>query len=292
MILRNIVYFFREAFRSLFRNRLLTLATVSTVCICVLILGMAVLITANASNFMRHLESDVEIVAFVDKSLTPSRVKDLREEISSIPGIEEIRFVSREEGFKKLQQKMGNENLKETVGQNPLPDTYEIKAKDPHEVPKIAKRIEKIDGIYKVKYGQGIVEKLFEVTRWVRIVSIAIIVLLALGAVFLIATTVRLAIFSRRKEIYLMKLIGATDWFIRWPFFIEGLVLGTAGALVAVGILALAYNSLIGNMQTVFFLPLVIKDEVVNRLYLSLVGTGAFLGILGTFISVNRFLKV
>lgn len=162
----------------------------------------------------------------------------------------------KKKALKSCSKKMGNENLKETVGQNPLPDTYEIKAKDPHEVPKIAKRIEKIDGIYKVKYGQGIVEKLFEVTRWVRIVSIAIIVLLALGAVFLIATTIRLAIFSRRKEIYLMKLIGATDWFIRWPFFIEGLVLGTAGALIAVGILALAYNSLIGNMQTVFFLPL------------------------------------
>lgn len=290
--MRNIIYFFREALRSLSRNRLLTLATVSTVCICVLILGVALLITVNAGNFMKHLESDVEIVAFIDKSLTPSQVKGIEEEIRAIPGIDRIKFVSKEEGLKKLQQKMGTENLKETIGENPLPDTYEIKAKDPHKVPGIARKIEKIDGIYKVKYGQGVVERLFQVTRWVRVVSTAVIVLLGLGAVFLIATTIRLAIFSRRKEIYLMKLIGATDWFIRWPFFIEGFILGTLGALVAVGILALAYNSLISNMQTVFFLPLVAKAEVVNRIYLSLIGVGSLLGILGTFISVNRFLKV
>lgn len=290
--MRNIAYFCREAWRSLSRNRLLTLATVSTVCICVLILGVALLITVNAGNFMKHLESDVEIVAFVDKSLTPSQVEELGEELAAIPGIESIRFVSREEGLKKLQQKMGISSLKETIGENPLPDTYEIKAKDPHTVPKIARKIAGIEGIYKVKYGQGVVERLFQVTRWVRIVSIAIIVLLGLGAVFLIATTIRLAIFSRRKEIYLMKLIGATDWFVRWPFFIEGFILGTLGALIAVGILALAYNSLISNMQTVFFLPLVAKAEVVNRIYLSLIGVGSFLGIIGTFISVNRFLKV
>ncbi|MBO8159019.1 permease-like cell division protein FtsX [Thermosyntropha sp.] len=292
MILRNFNYFSREAFRSLSRNRLLTLATISTVCICMLILGIAVLITVNASNFMQHLESDVEIVAFIDKSVMPSQVQLIGKEISTIQGVKRVKFVSKEEGLEQLQEKMGNKNLKETIGENPLPDTYEVQAENPHDVPEIARTIEKIDGIYKVKYGQGVVERLFEVTKWVRIVSITVIVLLAFGAVFLVATTIRLAIFSRRKEIYLMKLIGATDWFIRWPFFIEGLVLGTFGALVAVGILALAYNSLINNMQMVFFLPLVVKSEVINRLYLSLVGIGALLGIVGTFISVNRFLKV
>ncbi|SHG53744.1 cell division protein FtsX [Thermosyntropha lipolytica DSM 11003] len=290
--MRNIAYFWREAWRSLSRNRLLTLATVSTVCICVLILGVALLLTVNAGNFMKHLESDVEIVAFVDKSLTPSQVKAIGKELTAIPGIDKVKFVSREEGLKKLQQKMGMEKLEETIGENPLPDTYEIKASDPREVPHLARKIEKIEGIYKVKYGQGVVEKLFQVTRWIRIVSMAVIILLALGAVFLIATTIRLAIYSRRKEIYLMKLIGATDWFIRWPFFIEGFILGTLGALVAVAILALAYNSLISNMQTVFFLPLVAKAEVVNRIYLGLIGVGSLLGIVGTYISVNRFLKV
>lgn len=290
----SIIYFLREAFKSLSRNRLLSFATISTVAISILILGFAVLLTINASALMNYLESDVEIVAFLEKDLTKSQISDIKQDLTAITGVKSVNFVSREKALDKLQESYGGKeyNLKETLGKNPLPNSYEIKADDPHNVSKIAAQVKKIDGIYKVNYGQGVVERLFKVTRWVRIVSMVFIVLLVFAAVFLIATTIRLAIFARRKEIYLMKLIGSTDWFVRWPFFIEGVFLGATGGLIAILVLAAGYGSLISHMDALFFLPLVTNAKILSNVYISLLICGAVLGVLGTWISLNRFLDV
>ena len=232
MKISNGVYFAREAAKSFSRNRLLSFATVSTVTICILILGMAVLLTMNAGLFMNRLESDVQMIAFLDKSLNQRQINAARDKIKEIEGIKSVEFISRDKSLEQLQETYGREyDLKTTLGSNPLPHTFKIEAHNPQEVAQIAQQVDKIAGVYKVNYGQGVVERLFQVTRWVRIISIAFIVVLAAGAVFLIATTTRLSVFARRKEIYLMKLIGATDWFIRWPFFIEGIFLGVAGGL-------------------------------------------------------------
>ena len=290
----SIIYFLREAFKSLSRNRLLSFATISTVAISILILGFAVLLTINAGALMNYLESDVEIVAFLEKDLTKSQISDVKRDLTAITGVKSVNFVSREKALDKLQESYGGKeyNLKETLGKNPLPNSYEIKADDPHNVSKIAAQVKKIDGIYKVNYGQGVVERLFKVTRWVRIVSMVFIVLLVFAAVFLIATTIRLAIFARRKEIYLMKLIGSTDWFVRWPFFIEGVFLGALGGLIAILVLAAGYGSLISHMDALFLLPLVTNAKILSNVYISLLICGAVLGVLGTWISLNRFLDV
>lgn len=290
----SFIYFFREAGKSLKRNRLLSFATVTTVAICILILGFGVLFTLNASNFMNHLESDVQIRAFLDNDLTSSQVSDIGREIEGMPGVKSHYFVSRDEALQQMQKDFGRReyDLKKTLGKNPLPHTYVVKVENPREVSNVAARLNSMPGIYKVNYGKGTVERLFKVTRWMRIIGIVFIVLLLVGAIFLIATTVRLAIFARHKEIYLMKLIGSTDWFVRWPFFIEGTLLSTLGALVSIGILAIAYGSLIGKMDNLFFIQLVTDAGILRNLYLILLGTGACLGVVGTWISLNRFLKV
>jgi len=295
MNIKNVAYFFREAFTSLTRNRLLSIATVSTMVICVLLLGIAVLMTINAGSFINRLESDIEIIVFLDNSMTSTQIVDMKTTIEKQDGVKSVVFVSREQALQNLQKKFADKNydLGKTVGKNPLPDSYEVKAKNPQNVGALAEQIKKMPGVYKVNYGQGLVERLFQVTKWVRIISIGFIVVLALGAVFLIATTIRLAIFARRKEIYLMKLIGATDWFVRWPFFIEGILLGSVGALISILLLSVGYGSLLNNMQTaLFFIPLVNKPNLLFNVYLSLLGTGVLLGALGTYISLNRFLDV
>ncbi len=293
--LKNFGYFFGETFQSLRRNRLLSIATVSTVAICILILGVAVLMTINASYFMNQLESDIEIMVFVDNSLDNSQLSDLEYKIESLSGVKSVEFVSKDQALKSLQAKFADKeyDLKQTLGKNPLPNGFEVKAERPQDVAKLAQKIDKLDGVDKVNYGQGVIERLLKVTQWIRIISIALIVFLAMGAVFLIATTIRLAIFSRRKEIYLMKLIGATDWFVRWPFFIEGVLLGSLGSLIAISLLALGYGSLLNNIQTaIFFIPLVKNPKLLLDIYLALLASGAVLGMMGTFISLNRFLKV
>jgi len=294
MILYNIKYFFKQAFRSMSRNRLLSLATVSTVAVCVLILGIALLLFLNASNFMANLESDVQINAYLKKDLTNSQISDIRYQIEAMDGIDSVTFVSQDQALQELQKSFGGEkyNLGTTMGRNPLPHSYEIKAKDPHNVPTLAVQIEQLNGVDRVNYGQGLVERLFKITAWIRMTSIIIIALLALGAVFLIATTIRLAIYARRKEIYLMKLVGATDWFVRWPFFLEGVLLGSAGAAVSLVILIIGYSSILKNVQNILFLSLLSSPEVLYALYASLLLSGAVLGTLGTLISINRYLDV
>ena len=293
MKISNGVYFAREAAKSFSRNRLLSFATISTVTICILILGMAVLLTMNAGLFMNRLESDVQMIAFLDKSLSQRQINAARDEIKEIDGIKSVEFISRDKSLADLQETYGRDyDLKTTLGSNPLPHTFKIEAQNPQEVAQIAEQVDKIVGVYKVNYGQGVVERLFQVTRWVRIISIAFIVVLAAGAVFLIATTTRLSVFARRKEIYLMKLIGATDWFIRWPFFIEGIFLGVAGSLLAVLLLGLGYQALLQNIGSMVMVTLMSDTVLLGQIYLSLVATGAILGVLGTYISLNRFLDV
>jgi cell division transport system permease protein len=295
MKIKNLGYYFREAFTSLSRNRLLSIATVSTMAICILFLGTAVLMTINAGNFMNRLESDIQIVAFMDNSLNKAQVAEIKSSIGKLDGVESVVFVSKDQALEKMQSKFAEKDydLGKTLGKNPLPDSYEVKAQKPQDVANLAQNIKTIPGVYKVNYGQGVVERLFQVTKWVRIISIGFIVLLIMGAVFLIATTIRLAIFARRKEIYLMKLIGATDWFVRWPFFIEGIMLGLVGSLVSVVLLAVGYSALVNNLQTaLFFIPLVYQKDLLINLYLSLLTAGAVLGLLGSYISLNRFLDV
>lgn len=295
MNFKNIRYFFRDAFLSLYRNRLLSFATVSTMAICILILGIAVALTLNAGSLIDRLESDVEIIVYIEKDIDSVKMPGIRKDIEKIEGISSISFISKEQGLKELEEKLGSEQytLAETLDNNPLPNRYDVKADNPHEVPEIAAKIENISGVSKVNYGKGIVERLFKVTTGVRTISLVFIALLAFAAVFLIATTIRLSIFARRKEIYLMKLIGATDWYVSWPFYIEGVLLGLAGGFVAVVFLALGYGTVVQNIQaSVFFIPMVDDFNILLQLYLSLLGVATVLGIIGTSISLRRFLNV
>jgi len=294
MILHHTKYFFSQAFNSISRNRLLSLATVTTVTVCILILGIAMLLFLNTSNLMSNLESDVEINAFLNKDLTQSQIADVKTQIEALPGIDSVLFVSKDQALQNLQKSFGGEsyNLGTTMGRNPLPNSYQIKAKDPHNVPALAAQIGQLYGVDKVNYGEGLVERLFKLTQWIRTISIVIILLLSMGAVFLIATTIRLAIYARRKEIYLMKLIGATDWFVRWPFFLEGVLLGSCGALIALILLIAGYSSILHNVKAVLFISLLNNSGILFTVYGGLLLTGAVLGTVGTLISLNRYLDV
>ncbi|MGI6514608.1 MAG: permease-like cell division protein FtsX [Syntrophomonadales bacterium] len=292
----TIKYFLREARISLARNRLLSLATATTVSICIFILGMAILLFMNSGELIEKLESDVEIVAFLDEDLTLRERNQLEERLKKHPGVLSVSFVSRDKALASLEKKLGQgeyDLLATLEGNNPLPDSFRIKGENPRQVEQLAKELAGMQGISKLRYGQEVVRQLFAATRWVRIISVFIVVFLGVAAVFLVATTIRLTIFSRRKEIYIMKLVGATNRFIRAPFFLEGIALAGAGTVFALICLYLGYHYLLENIQPALaFLPLINDDRVLLNLFLGLGGAGIGLGIIGTFISVNRFLNV
>jgi cell division transport system permease protein len=288
-------YAFRDAFRSMKRNKVMTFASVATVAISLLILGCAWLLVLNSQHLANVMESELEINAYIKKDLTREDALNLRRKFEAIGGVAQVTFVSKEEGLKGLQERFGEDaSIVDALGgNNPLPDMYRLKAKIAEDVPRIAGEVEGIPEVENVRYGQGVVEKLLALTNWMRTVGVIAVVAIGLAAIFLIATSIRITVFSRRREIGIMKLVGATNWYIRWPFFLEGMIVGLVGAVLAIFSLHLFYAKLVQNVVlTLNFLPILRDTSIIFNVYKSLLLIGAFLGAAGSAISLRRFLKV
>lgn len=295
MKLSSLSYAFRDALRSLWRNKFMTLASIATVAISLLILGTAWLLVINSNYLATVMESELEINVYLKDDVAREEAEGMKEVFASIAGVAEVVFVPREEGLKMLEDRFGEStNLLEALGdKNPLPDVYRIKALEATSVPEIANAAAGLDRVEKVRYGQGMVEKLLALTQWLRTAGLVVIVAIALAAIFLIATTIRLTVFARRREIGIMKLVGATNWYIRWPFFLEGMMIGLTGALIAVGLINIFYGELTKNLAlTVSFLPVMRDTATLYSIYRYLLIMGTGLGALGSAISLRRFLKV
>ncbi|MCG1013060.1 ABC transporter permease [Tepidanaerobacter sp. GT38] len=290
MKLRTIKYFFRESFTSLIRNRWMSLASIGAVASALIILGSFLLLSVNFDYILKDVESQVEITAYLEDSVDEADITKLNNGIAAIEGVKEIKFISKEEAIEEFKEQVGREILEGI--ENPLPNSFRIKVNDPHEVAAIAEKIQRFAGIDEVKYGKGIVEKLFNIIHWVRIIGMVIMAVFAAVSIFIISNTIRLTVFARRREINIMKYIGATDWFVRWPFLIEGMVLGLIGSSLAIGILAVAYNYLYIavkiNIPMIALLPI----EQFYDYALGFLGIGMLIGAFGSSFSIKRFLNV
>lgn len=295
MKIKTIAYFFREAVISMRRNGWMSMASVGTMAICLLVVGTALLLVLNTNRVVTSIESNIEIIAYIQTGTTAESSVQLGGQIRIMPEVAEVEFISKEKALESLTQKFGSQHnlIAALGGTNPLPDAYKIKAKKPDDVAGLASTIAALPQVEKVRYGQGLVEKLFALTKWLKLICAGVMVFLALAAVFLVATNIRLTLFARRREIQIMKLVGATNWFIRWPFFLEGMFLGLVGAAIAAGILAVSYSVLIGHLQvTLAFIPLVADPKLLGQVYGGLLAAGTTLGAVGTVISLFRFLDV
>jgi len=295
MKVKTIGYFFKQALKSILRNFWMSFASVATVAVSLIILGAFILLTANTSYIAHEVEQDVEIAVFLYVDTPEDEVKALGDELQDIPGVASVELVPKEEGLRQLSRQFGEEHdlVSALGGKNPLPDYYIVKAEEPQKVSLIVKEIEKLPHVEKVNYGQGVVEKLFSITRWIRIGGIVTVAVLAACTVFLIAVTIRLTIYARRKEVNIMKSVGATNWFIRWPFLLEGIFLGFFGALIASIVLYFSYILLIDKITAAFsFLPVQRDLSVLKNMVLVVLPTGPLIGFLGSLLSLQRYLKI
>jgi cell division transport system permease protein len=293
--IRTIAYYFREAFLSIFRNGWLSLAAAATVAISLVILGCSLLVVVNTDRLADQLESSVEISAFLKDGLEQEEIRELNDKIRFLPGVVEVQFVPKEEALQEMRRSFGSRQdiLDGLEDDNPLPDTFRIKTRRADQVVEVARKISSLDGVEDVRYGQGLVERLVVVTRWIRVVGVGAMILVGAAAIFLISTTIRLSVFARRREIGIMKYLGATNWFVRFPFLIEGMVLGLLGSLLAAALVYTGYLSLVEHMARAMpFIPLVSDGQVIFRLLAALVGLGLGIGALGSTISIHRFLNV
>lgn len=197
--------------------------------------------------------------------------------------------------MERFKERLGDQKtLLEALDEtNPLPDAFEVLITRPELVKTAAESIERFDGVESAKYGQDVMEHLFDMTRLIRIFGFSLMLVLALATLFIISNTIRLTVFARRKEIAIMKYVGATDWFIRWPFMLEGMVLGFFGSIVAAIILRIVYTGIAEKIyDTLAFFPLIPEQPFLTYITIIVIISGMAIGAVGSAVSIKRFLKV
>lgn len=295
---RTIARHFRESFKSLGRNSWMTIASVSAVTVTLLLVGVFTVIMMNLNKVADDLENDVEIRVMidiiVDKEETKAAETKLINEIKSLPNVEEVTYSSREDELNKLIKDFGDE-LSLFEQNNPLYNVLYVKAKDPQQTAEVAKQVDSLEFTNEVKYGEGKVEKLFNFLEIARNVGLVLILGLLFTAMFLISNTIRITIIARKDEIEIMKLVGATNSFVRIPFVLEGMWLGIIGSIIPMVAVTIAYYNIYELLAPKLKGELFQILEVAPLMYQVnglIVGIGIFIGVWGSFMSVRKFLKV
>ena len=295
MKLRTGEYFIAEVFRSLRRNNWMTFASIGTVTVSLFVLGVFLILVLNMNRLAGMLESQVQISVYLEDHLTDREKRQIEYDITSLQGIDTVKYVDRKTAKARLQERLGDQKylLDALSEDNPLPDAFEVTVKTPAVVESAAGAIASMSGVEEAKYGQDVIEHLFDITRLMRIFGLVLMLLLGAATLFIIANTIRLTVFARRKEIAIMKYVGATDWFIRWPFLLEGIVLGCLGGIIAAVALRSFYAAMAAQIySTLAFFPLMPQYPFMNYVTLAILGSGIVIGAIGSLISLKRFLKV
>ena len=293
MTLNSLDYIFREVFSSIRRNVWLSLASVLTVMISLVILGASVFFLLNASNLAENFESQLEIAVFAQDRLNSTEVQTLGKEIGGLEGVATVELVPKEQALKEFSKSMSSTSIVSDLGDtNPFPDKFTVQVTDPQQVISIADSIKGLSGVDNVVYGKGIVDTLLKFTNWLRWVGISIVLAFAIASLVLISLNIKMNVFSRRREIQIMKLVGASNGFIRWPFLIEGMFLGLVGGLLAILIVGFGYNWLAEYIRsTLTFIPVVEEASLIWQVLGILILSGMGLGAAGSVISLRKFLR-
>lgn len=294
-ILKNNI---KDGIKSVFRNFSLSLASISCITITLILVGVSIILSYNVNNFTKQIESDVSIVIFLDKQINAQSAKDIEQKINNVGNINSIKFESKEQVKKDMQ---GESEIFDTImsqwdeSSNPLQDTYTVKVKDIESIGTTADAIKKIDGVDVVKYGEGMVETLVNIFDTVKKVTIAIVIALVLVTVFLISNTIKIAISSRKRQIEIMRLVGASNSYIRRPFFVEGIVLGFLGSIIPLFACCYGYIFFYDKFNGNLFTPLISltkPDDVIFQLIAIIFAIGIVVGAFGSYRAVRKFLKI
>lgn len=285
----------RQSLRGLRQNALMSLASALTVALSLLVAGLFGLIIINLGHLATLAERQVEVTVFLNDSLPDQGVRAVEAQLKAMPGVTQVDFVSKDEALNRLKAVFANDKdlLAEVEQQNPLYRSFEVHTDQPEHIQPTAEAAGKLNGVVKVNYKQDLIDRLFRVTRAIRVAGLVIMVVLALAMVMIISNTIRITVFARRREIAIMKLVGATDGFIRWPFVCEGVFLGVVGAGFTSLALWSSYSwAWSGVQRGMPFIPLLPKQPLLLDLTVLILGAGALIGAIGSALSLRRFLRV
>ncbi len=295
MKLQTIEYYFREVGASIVRNRRMSFASVGTVAVSLFVLGVVFILVMNMTKMASALESQVQISVYLEDELSEGGRKEIEKSLKAMTRISNVEYINKVEALKILQERLGEQKkILDALGDsNPLPNSFLVTVKSADDVKKTAATISKLTGVEEVKYGQDVAANLFDLTHLIRVFGLILMLLLTFATIFIISNTIRLTVFARQKEIAIMKYVGATDWFIRIPFILEGTCLGLVGGSFSAIALRSFYSAAVTKIySTLAFLPLIEQYPFINYLTVGIIFSGIAIGILGSTISLKKFLEV
>ncbi|HTU87503.1 MAG TPA: permease-like cell division protein FtsX [Solirubrobacteraceae bacterium] len=291
-------FFLREAIRSMRRSAAPSFAALATVVVTMVVLGVFIPIVQATNGAADSVRGRVEVDVYMNTNATSADDARVQSELRGLPHVKSVQFVSKQQAYD--EQKAADPQAYALLGSNPLPDTFHVVPTNPSDVLTVHTEIASsgpggglIDSsIQSVSNKQTDTKKILEVTNLVTITAAVLTVLLVLASIGLIANTIRLSLYARRREVEVMKLVGATDWFIRWPFVIEGVVVGAAGALLALAVLGVTKVALLDPLANNWTLIAAPRTIPFSGLVAVLLGAGVLVSALGSGLSLRRFLRV
>lgn len=292
---KNIGYLLREGIRSIFRHGFMSFAAICVTVACLIIMGSFSLILYNLNIMVHDLEQENEILVYVDENLTEAEAKSVGSQINLIENVNQSRFVSREEALENFVEKQGDENLFDGLDSTTLRHRFVVTLLDNSRMEATVELIRPIEGVAEISAPYELEEGFRTIERALQIASIAIIVVLLIVTLFIISNTIKLAMLDRKDEIAIMKMVGATDGFVRLPFFVEGFVIGLIGAAVAFVLQWGLYDFLVARIDNVDSLQLfnfVPFHEVLWVMVPAFALAGLFVGVFGSLMSIRKFLDV
>lgn len=288
----------RDAFKSVIRNFSLSLASISCISITLIIVAIGLMASLNVNNFTKVIKKDVTIVVFVKREVEEKDLGVIRAKLDQIDNITAIDYKSKAQLREEMQSTSDllNATMKEwSEGDNPLKDTFQIKVDDIEKIGDTASLISSIDGIDSVNYGETMVNKFLSAFKMIEKGTVLVVVLLIVVTVFLIINTIKLTIFSRKREISIMRVVGASNFSIKMPFVIEGMVLGIFGSIIPTILIIYGYFALYNHFNGQIYSPLIqlIKPEpFVYMVSLIILMIGMVVGMVGSYRAVRKYLKV
>lgn len=296
--LRIISRNFRDAFKGVFRNFSLSLASISCIAITLIVVAVSIILSFNVDNFTTLVEKDVTIVAFLDNKLSEDEIENVKDKISVIDNVSKYEFISKKDITKDM---MDSSEVFSSImknwsdDENPIQNTFQVKVKNIEGIDKVAKKIKKIEGVTIVKYGEGMVDQLVSAFKVIHKVCVISVIALVLVTAFLISNTIKITISSRQREISIMRLIGASNLNIRIPFIIEGLLLGALGSIIPIILTIYGYMTIYNNFEGHLFSPfikLISPTPFVYTTSLILLTIGVLVGMFGSWRAVRKHLKI
>ncbi|NDC82613.1 ABC transporter permease [bacterium] len=291
-MIRDFLFFTTEALISIRRSGIMMFISIATITVSLIVFGIFLLLSANISNLTTYFAAKLEIRAYLKDSTRPDEILDLKTRFEAIPSVRKVEFIDKNTAWEEFKKNYPKIELNTLISDNPLPNAFRIILSDSAKLTTVANHLKGFESVEDVGDMGAIADRITAFSEYTRIAGIILVSLLTFATLLIIVNTIRLTVIARQDEITIMQLVGATTSFIRWPFIIEGLIIGVIGSVFSIVFLIFGYSFFVMRFQEkIPFFPLVYSHFTLNIIYLGIFIVGTTLGVLGAYLSVSRTIK-